>query len=327
MHILLATAHKFWLDDRADRKTIIGICRFIEHQAWRLTVCMIGELDDGDRKLLAAHWPGVPVEVIDDETSPARVRKRLLGGASAAASNGSGSILQRIKHAFSGRDKSVSSAGTNREPTLADYFSPSIQQRFQALCRQQEPDVVLVEYLWLAYLVDGLGDRLDRAPRTLINTHDVMWRRCERFHEAGKHHWLAITEEEERAALRPFAAILAIQERDAEQFQAMLPEHAVITIGHVPDRFIHPVLEREVISLLYVATGAVPNRVAIETFCRGVWKPLREQLGATVELKLAGSICDHVDMAALGEGVSGLGFVDDLAVVYGDADIVINPVT
>jgi hypothetical protein len=286
-NVMLVTRHRFWLDDRGDRRRIAALVRFLMRQ-FRLTVAYVGKFGDEDQKAVDAEYRDAAWFVIQPEQEPPPMPE---------------------------------------QPTLDDYYSESNRVRFQQLLRRLAPDCLIVEYMRVAYLIDGIEDKLRGRCLTVIDTMDVCHRRCEAFNQRGEAHWVEITEQEEREVLDRFDIVTAIQDQDAEVFRGMLPDKRVITVGHHLPLVRHQPSERPWVDIGFVAGTAAPNRLGIDEFLKSTWPALRERHGEGVRLTLVGAICEHLRDAVLPEGVVLRGHVPDLSAAYADLDIVINPVT
>lgn len=283
--IMLATRHRFWLDNRGDRRRIASLCRFLMER-FHLTVVYFGQLNDADRQMISeeydrARWFMIPPQGASLPIPP--------------------------------------------EPALSDFFSGANQARFHELIRAVAPDCLIVEYLRLGYLVEGIQSFLGRPCLTLIDTLDVASRRMGAFHERGEKHWINISEREECRALEGFDVIMAIQRNDAAAFRRMLPGKRTITVGHHVPAVPLELVRKDWVEIGFVGSSDAPNRLGIERFLKNVWPELRERHGERVRLTIAGNICESLKGNAP-EGVSCRGMVEDIERIYRFCDVIINPV-
>jgi succinoglycan biosynthesis protein ExoO len=196
-----------------------------------------------------------------------------------------------------------------------------------ATCREFRPDIVLVEYVALAYLHEAVPAGVLKA----IDTHDVMHLRRQAYDRAGLPHWLDLDRDEEAAALRPFDIVLAIQEEEAGIFRAMLPGTRVLTCppwfeandtaGQTGAETAPPGAFR----LLLVASRMEANVRGLDDFLRESWPAVRRARPDCV-LRVCGTVCEPF-AGQRHPGVAFLGFVPDLTAEYRTADVVISPVT
>ena len=335
--VLLATDSKFWLDDRGGRRRIASLCRYLIDKGFKVMFFWVGELDDNDVKMIQADYgapdvfilPKKPSNVENDLDSRRlpRLRKNNIKQSLKKLLPDKALILIR-----SLRKHKIRQPTPYKEPTLDSFFSEDYQHYFQDVCREVTPDFIIIEFVRLAYLIQDSHQFLPRHTLTMIDTLDVMYQRCQRFHDHGELHWINISEEEEKEALNLFDVILAIQNRDAETFRRMLPHKKVITVGHVVEITLHEPQYKSTINLTYIAASGPANRRAIMNFMETVWPMLYKQFGNRICLKIVGSIYNNLSASVLPDGVDLIEYVsqkvfqDDLKTVYRDADIIINPV-
>ena len=329
--VLLATSIKFWFDDRGDRRRITSLYRYLIGKGFKVPIFFVGQLDDSDVKMIQANYGILDIFTLPKE--PSNVENDL--DSRYLLESLKKNIKQTLKKLLPDkvlilmralRKRKIRQSPPYKEPTLDSFFSEDYQHYFQDICREVTPDFIIIEFVRLAYLIQNSHQFLQRHTLTMIDTMDVMYQRCQRFHDHGELHWVNISEEEEKKALNLFDVILAIQNRDAETFRRMLPHKQVITVGHVSEITLHEPQYSSTINLTYVAAGGFANRRAIMNFLETVWPMLYTQFGNRVRLNIVGSICNVLDASALLDGVDLMGYVDDLKTVYRDADIIINPV-
>jgi glycosyltransferase involved in cell wall biosynthesis len=115
---------------------------------------------------------------------------------------------------------------------LKKFHSRRFGRAFRQKLISSQPDLVVIEYISLAYLhayvPKHLRDRLVLA----IDTHDVMHSRCYQFLQMGHDHWIYVNEEQERKALSPFDLVVAIQPEELKEFKRILPSANVIAVLH-----------------------------------------------------------------------------------------------
>jgi len=299
--LLTVTDRPFWLRNRGDLQRIAALTDYLLDGGLRLQFLFVrSPRSEGSASDLPSHYRGAQIDTV-------------IGGVKGRAR------FARGKRAGNKRDPLMMP-----EPNMTDFVSPSVRRAFGRRCRALLPDVVLVHYIRLAYVLDELP-RSKPTPLTLIDTFDVMSSRCRQFHNVGERHWVNISEEEERELLRRFDYVLAIQKRDAEEFRDMLPGGRILTVGHACPIVRHPVRRSPPIVLTYVATSGPANRLALAGFLSNVWPRLVDRFGPMVKLRIVGRVCRSVPAVISGD-VQVLGEVEDLTDVYANADICINPV-
>ncbi|AFZ29879.1 glycosyl transferase group 1 [Gloeocapsa sp. PCC 7428] len=207
---------------------------------------------------------------------------------------------------------------------MTDFFSQEHQDYFRTICRELNPEVVIVEYLRIAYLVRDF-DKVGIEALTLIDTHDVAHQRYQRFQANGEQE-IKITEDQEKQLLSIFDVIIAIQSKDKETFQKMLPEHHVIQVSYACEPKKYEYLNSSPINITYVAGPNSSNKRAIADFLHKVWCKLVTKFEQKIQLNIVGKICEELTDVKIPANVKLTGWIDELETVYQEADIIINPV-
>lgn len=206
---------------------------------------------------------------------------------------------------------------------LADYRDRRVLRAVRRRCLAVRPQVLLVEYLRMAYVLEALPYEMVKV----IDTLDVLHQHVDSFRERGLDHGYSITAEEEAAALKAFDLILAIQDQDAGVFRRLCPQRTVITV--------RPSFEDGAIAssgapglsagqVLFVGSHAMPNVLAVQEFIRHAWPRILAGR-PDAELVVCGGVCRLLQADA--PRVRKRGFVSELGPAYADADVVISPVT
>lgn len=195
-----------------------------------------------------------------------------------------------------------------------------IEKRFDDFLAAYDPEVVLVEYIRLSFLLR----KGDSNCLWIIDTHDVMHRRYERFVSRGLVHWVAISREEEACALQGFDLVLAIQEEEAEVLKEMLNSDKVLVVPH--GVIVEPVPERKESDFCvgYIGADNAVNFDAISWFLEQVWPIIRERF-PMIRFSIAGQICRRLS-GRTDRGVELLGRVDNLQSYYASVNVLVNPV-
>ncbi len=314
--LILATDVRFWEQGSGSQVRLAALYRYFSYLGIETHIFFVQRLTQKDQACLAADFPDMLVHCRPELMEEARAE-------AAQAAEQKPSLVVRVLRRL-GLVSPVSSQGeSNAEKRPGDFVSPPHQRYLGELCRGIQPDFVLVTYIRLASLIDGLPTK--KRPTTLIDTIDVMHLRAERYHAAGERHWINISREEEAALLRPFDHVLAIQPRDAKILRGMAPSKRVITAMHPTEPMWHEPHDKKPVRLFYLATKGLPHQKAIAHFLEHVWPSVSERFGDAVRLCLGGSVCElYADASPMATEL--LGFLDDLYAAYDAADIVINPV-
>jgi glycosyltransferase involved in cell wall biosynthesis len=219
---------------------------------------------------------------------------------------------------------------------LADYRWPWARSAFERTIKRFQPDIIVCQYVTTAWMLDGIASTQRHDIHCIIDTHDLLSARNEQFERHGHGHWIDISPEEEACVLAKFDTVLAIQQTEAAEMQAMAPNTRVVVVGHhtgdceiVTRKRVNDSTEVK-LSLGYIASVNASNTDAIEKFLEQAWPQIARD-GMT-ELVIAGGICEpiakKVEQLNLHHAgrVRLWGTVDDLTDFYQEIDVVINPV-
>jgi glycosyltransferase involved in cell wall biosynthesis len=304
VRLLIATDRDFWKADIGSRKRISNLCKYLSRQNLELYLFLsLGGrgLSQEEEAVLRENYCFSGIRVYE-------IRKP------------AGTATGKLR-AFLGKLKKQDQRCV--EPVLADFHDQCLKASFDIYAREICPEVVLVEYIRLAYLVDELPEQIT----TIIDTHDVMHLRYESFKSAGRPHWLKITREEEAAVLSRFDVVLAIQGAERTYLEALLgKEKSVIETGMDFDPVPLDEPQGEVITIGFVGSHDAQNVHGISFFIDKVWGALRLRTDKELVLAVAGSVGDILGRSASCPGIRLLGKVSDLEAFYRQATIVVNPV-
>ncbi|HLU40645.1 MAG TPA: glycosyltransferase [Planctomycetota bacterium] len=206
-----------------------------------------------------------------------------------------------------------------------DYSDARIRARLAELLASEAFDVVQVDYIEMAYALEGLLDGLASVHVVHEPLGSAAWpgagSRLRALHERARALLM------ERRLLRPFARIVCMTTADAAMLRACHPELRPVVITNGIDVGRHaPCPPSAAPTLLFVGSYAhPPNADAAEFAAREVLPRVRARV-PQARLLLAGAD-PHGRLAALHAcpGVEQLGFVADLAAVARDAGAVLAP--
>lgn len=182
-----------------------------------------------------------------------------------------------------------------------------------------------------AVLVDGTAtltilDRLPPAERARLHvgvlTHNVNSRRTDLYRAHGEQpDFLPMTPGEEAALLARADTVIAIQEREAEAFRAMLPGRPVVTVPMPVTP--QPVVARsEPRPCLFVGGFSGHNLAALRWLLREIWPRVRAAEPAA-ELVVAGTVGRAAGPPPPGVRIAGP--VDDLPRLYAETALSLVP--
>lgn len=340
MKLVVGTDNRFWRESIGSQKRIASLLRHLVEAGCEIHVVFVGGLTEDDVRLASERFPRVRLRPTScDIVKPA---PELADGRGRSVAFGR--VLKRfVKHTLhvarrriryaalpAGRTRCHSRASFGlavSEPKLAELERPEARRLFAAVVASVVPDAVLIEYVHLAYLLDGLDEVQKRRVRKLIDTHDVMYERRLRFHRNGQAHTFDITPEEEAAILERFDVVLAIQATDGEKLRALVPGKNVVVVPHPNPIDPLPVCSQGNAVIAFIGSDMKPNVDAARLLIDTVLPDLRAQLGDGVELRIAGSVCGQLGAACTVEGVKLLGVVSDPKSLYREATVIVNPVS
>lgn len=203
------------------------------------------------------------------------------------------------------------------------FHNSSVLRKFNEYLKYFDPSCVLVEYIRFSYL---LPRAKDSRCLWLIDTHDVMHKRCAMFKELSIPHWVEISREEEVGALSGFDAVIAIQFSEEQLLRNMVKDARVILVQHSVEvnspQF--PKRNFDNFTVGYLAANNHTNCDSIVWFLDKVWPKCIEK-DSKLFLHIGGSICRKLE-GRLDRNVKLLGYIDEVDCFYNNVDIVVNPV-
>ena len=318
--ILLPTDLPFWRRRDGAEQRISELVRFLVEAGGDLHVFFLGTLSAQDK--LAVERLGLEVIVASSDEPPADWLPRMRWYLAAS--------LNQLR-----RQRQPGDRQADRPMVLGDFAWSWSKQKFAEAFRRVQPDFLIVEYIKLAYLLDGLSASERRSAKCLVDTHDVLHLRCAEFEERGFRHWIRISRAEEAECISRFDFAMAIQANEAEVFRELAPATRTIVVRHSVESYLGEGKSRDSFvggpfpTVGYLASSNFSNASAIRKFLRQVWPKFLERQ-PSARLLIAGSICDGL---ATEDGLVGpprnvdlLGYVERLGDFYSAVDLVINPV-
>jgi len=194
-------------------------------------------------------------------------------------------------------------------------------RRLEKLMGYREFDVVIIEYVHSSYFLNYLNGE----PKIILDTIDIISERAEEFKKFD-HSDATIYElsaEDEREILNVYDHVIAICGPDKEKLDNMLGPGKVIQCPH-PHQVTGHTIRSKVVNISFVASAYLPNRDSINHFIRECWPAITTKF-PQVRLTIYGTVCGAVEPSA-NQNILLKGFAPDLAQIYSEADIVINPI-
>jgi len=322
--ILLVTDRRFWRRSIGSEQRIASLVDHLAARPQPLAIAYLGRLDAGDRRTLAR--PGSLAPAVRVRT---RSEGRLAGAltrftARLATLLGASGSTHRASRARDGRNDGGRAATGRANPLLANR-SPDRRAFVQALIAELAPRAVIVQFTRNTYLIADRAPAVNRETAYLIDTHDVLHERAERFRAAGAEIPVEVDANDEAAALACYDAILAIQARDAHTLRALVPDRPVLVVPHgIPLPDAPPARRPGPIRLGFLGGRDESNHAALVWFLDHIWEPLASEHGDDVVLAIGGQICRRWTRRA--PGLRVVGPVDAIGDFWREVDIALNPV-
>jgi glycosyltransferase involved in cell wall biosynthesis len=180
------------------------------------------------------------------------------------------------------------------------------------------PHVLQVEYIWMTRLLPLVrGDVLK-----VIDTHDVFSSIERKVRMFGVRD-VVVDSREEAERLRRGDLIIAIQDEECRELQRLVPDTSVVTAG-VDFDVVADAAGSIAGRILFVASDNPRNAKGLVDFVRLAWPRIRRSV-PEAELVVVGSVAEAVAGRSV-PGVTVAGAVEEMAPLYRDAALVINPV-
>lgn len=195
-----------------------------------------------------------------------------------------------------------------------DQYPVGLEIMVNGLDAKYHFDVCVVNYYYLSRLFEHI-----RIPKKAIATHDAIAYKNLKVCEPV----LCITADAEAKAMQRCPHIFALQEQEADYFQMLSPKSKVYNLY---GKYVHhpqPMVGNH--KMVFLSGNNAFNQNGIRWFIKEVLPLIRKRF-SDAELLVAGSICRVLPTLGNVEGVKTLGYVDDPAVFYAQADVAINPV-
>ncbi|MEM7454424.1 MAG: glycosyltransferase [Planctomycetota bacterium] len=322
--LLIATDEPFWRKSTGAWQRISALCNFFHANGISIHVFYPGQLTETDEQSIKREAYTVHARYSD--TPPRGILRR-------AAWHAAGTV--HMLKSWLGTGSSSDSGPL----TLKDFRWPWASRQFADLVADIEPQFVLVEYVKMTYLLNGLKSNQRDDICVMLDTHDLLHSRARQFADNGFEHWLEISSEEEAAEFRRCDIVIAIQEDEAAAIRKMTPEVRTIVAGHSLESM-NPsnsfeTRPGEKFTVGYFGSTNFSNWSALTNFLASVW-PEVLQRQPDAQLLVAGNICNWLKTPSEIPGdfpkefplqnVKLAGFVGDPVDFYNQVDVIVNPV-
>jgi hypothetical protein len=200
---------------------------------------------------------------------------------------------------------------------IDDWYDNSLNIFIISLSRKINFDVVIVEYVFFSKALECFGDNVLK----IIDTHDIYTNRHKIYLRNNQRpHWYSTTAKEEAKGLNRADVIIAIQQKEKEFF-SQLTNQKVITVGHTVPLY-KPVQNlSNNKTILFLGANNPMNVHGINYFIKNVFPQIKLYF-PTIQLLLAGSVCDEVEDF---DSCIKVGELENLENIYSMADLAINP--
>lgn len=187
----------------------------------------------------------------------------------------------------------------------------------KALVQGLSPRVLLVNYAFMTRMLPLMPPELLK----LVDTHDVFSTKAQKVVRYGIRDDLALSGAEEGRLLGRADLVIAIQPDEQEELERIVPGRRVVTAGVDVDIAAEaPRPAKRVV--LFVGSDNAMNVRGLQDFLEFAWPVIRRET-PDAEFWIAGSVGDAVDLDD--PAIRRLGRVDDLAALYAEALVAINP--
>lgn len=330
--LLVITNNRFWRGSIGSQMRIAALLEHLRRQGWQVSTVFSGRRYAEDEAGLQALGGSVhfskptPAAAVDDQTTtsrPVRLAVKTVLRRPAC-------WLRALVGQFGRAAPRPGMAGwlaevsmRSHEPQVRDFVDRRAIELACRLIAATPPQAVLVEYVFQAWAIDALRPCLPASTLWLIDAHDVLHERQQRFHAMGEQHTLDISAREEAAWLSKFDAVLAIQSRDAAKFRAMGVRSRVLTVMHPQPAAAVPTTTGTLVGIGFIGSNMAPNTLALQELLEGIWPQVQQATGGRARLVVAGSVCSSVQQWPA--GVVCMGFLDSVDDFYRAVDIVVSP--
>lgn len=312
-NVLLATHVKFWMESDGSSKRVSSLLKYISERSNLTTVYYAGFVEKKTIEVVLGKYPNIKF-FADNYNHKIRKTK----------------IIKKISYAIlsliSSRYKYGYFFGKIQPRGFAGKYTTYRKRYFNKIVKSVEPENIIVEYISMAYLIEDIYKLNMDKPKLLVDTHDILYLRCQSFKSRGLQHWVDISKGQEVEYLNKFDVVMAIQNKEKEEFEKILSKKKVI---NVPFPYVVTKTKQRSnfpLKVGYVGAGGSSNVDAISNFIENIWPFLRHKYGDSLSLEIYGAIGDALKRYGDFDGINIHGKFDDLEHVYDALDIVVNPV-
>jgi len=162
--VVFITDVRFWRCHTGAQQRINSLVQYMNRSGFTVTILFAAPLsDEGDDRSLIDSAGLKVLSLVDD-------------------------------NAWMPNDESAETVGDSDRPatTLESLQTAEFVPRVEEFLQSLDPDIVVVEYVTLAYL---LPPKKSRRFVSVLDSHDLLASRCQQFQEQGHRHWIEISPE------------------------------------------------------------------------------------------------------------------------------------
>jgi len=183
-------------------------------------------------------------------------------------------------------------------------------------------DAVIIEYIHSSYFINYLN--ISDECKIILDMHDLISERTSEFKKFNYNDTIfELDEANEYEILGLYDYVIAICRPDHLAVSRVIGRNKSLLCPH--PCVVKPHNIRETVSTIaFVASSYLPNQDGLSHFLELCWPEISNRY--ELKLIIAGSVCSTLKDHPLPSNISLLGFVPDLEIIYGQTDIIINPV-
>lgn len=206
----------------------------------------------------------------------------------------------------------------DKNPILKNFYNEEITSKLSSIFSLYKFESVIIEYLQLSYLLPLFKNKI-----TLLDSHDIMYKRAESFEKNKQKHWLNITKEEEFSIFKNYNKVIAIQE---DEYKLLLDNKIKSLYCPHPIKVENIETEKDTkINIIFIGGYSIANKDAIEWFLNNIWKFFIKN--RFISLNIYGNVSSffkHFDTNQTNISINGK--IENLKEIYQKGTIAINPV-
>ncbi len=205
-----------------------------------------------------------------------------------------------------------------------EHLATPAERHFAAqLIRRLQPRTLLIDSTPMLTLLDDLTPTERAQVQVSVLTHNLTYRRTELYKDHGQPlDFLPMTQAGETTLLSRADTVIAIQEREAEAFRAMLPGKRAITVPMPLLTQPQPAAAETPGRCLFVGGYSGHNIEAVQWLLAEIWPRVRTAV-PSAELIIAGTVCRSIQTPP--PGVRALGPVEHLKNEYAATSLCLVP--